>query len=607
MKKTGCIVGVLVALFDLLLISVGIQMVVAPEKPGERSSGAIWLALLATVHLVLFLIGRAIMKWGEKHPETPDQKEARERNEVERNARKRQRRIAAEERKYAAQQARRTTKRSGGRMVSGEWVPPTPSGRVDDQVAGGDEEVEVVGESYHDAELLAVLAKATTITSSGTFVSDEPATLVLDPKNPYSNSKCAIAVYIDGKHAGYIPDAITANWHERMTDLAVRGLDLRVRALTRGRPDRTNVRASVTVWMPPTDRAVHAQSRIASASSSFAPSSSLPTSTPAPSARATPPAKRTGGEWIPEAPHGELLDPWGRCEERVEVAGLMHHRAPLTKALRGDPEFRVYGGGGARLKEPVVLTSDGGNPYSDNGNAVAVFLRGEHIGYLPQHETPTWGPIMRELHSEGFDLRVPANIWGHDAEHGEHYSVWIQLPEPSQLTPSNGLPPEPHVVIPAGRKRQVTKEEQHIDVLAPLVVPDGTNHVAAVLRAITEMRARSSYEAVQVELDGHRVGILSDVQSKNLLPLVKYIEARGKLPMCRADIVGTAIKAEVILYCADAGEVGSAWLDDLGPEIPKPTEVIPGPDWDWDDEPVPAVRAATSAEGTRGTTGQAQG
>lgn len=61
--------------------------------------------------------------------------------------------------------------------------------------------------------------------------------------------------------------------------------------------------------------------------------------------------------------------------------------------------------------------------------------------------------------------------------------------------------------------------------------------------------------------------------------------------MCRAEVQGTAIKADVVLYCADAGEVGAAWLNALGPEIPKPTEVIPGPDWDWDDEPMPADRS----------------
>lgn len=297
-----------------------------------------------------------------------------------------------------------------------------------------------------------------------------------------------------------------------------------------------------------------------------------------------------GGDWAPATPQGEQLDPWGRGVTWSDINGVWYHRQTLRRFLSPLPEFSQYGSG-ARLYEPITLTYDGDNPFSSNGHAVAAFLRGQHIGYLPDDETPTWGPILHDLHAEGFDLRVPGNVWGHDAEYGEHYNARVHLPNPSELTPSNGLPSTSHVIIPNGRKRQVTKEEDHLDVLSKLVIPDGANHVAAVLRSITEVRARSAPEVVQVEIDGHRVGILSDVQSKNMLPLVKYIEARGKLAVCRAEVQGTAIKADVVLYCADAGEVGAAWLNALGPEIPKPPEVIPGPDWDWDDEPMPADRS----------------
>ncbi|WP_143226283.1 hypothetical protein [Actinomyces provencensis] len=297
-----------------------------------------------------------------------------------------------------------------------------------------------------------------------------------------------------------------------------------------------------------------------------------------------------GGDWVPATPQGEQLDPWGRGVTWSDINGVWYHRETLRRFLSPLPEFSQYGSG-ARLDEPITLTYDGDNPFSSNGHAVAAFLRGQHIGYLPDDETPTWGPILHDLQAEGFDLRVPGNVWGHDAEYGEHYNARVHLPNPSELTPSNGLPSTSHVIIPNGRKRQVTKEEDHLDVLSKLVIPDGVNHVAAVLRSIIEVRARSAPEIVQVEIDGHRVGILSDVQSKNMLPLVKYIEARGKLAVCRAEVQGTAIKADVVLYCADAGEVGAAWLNALGPEIPKPTEVIPGPDWDWDDEPMPADRS----------------
>jgi hypothetical protein len=313
------------------------------------------------------------------------------------------------------------------------------------------------------------------------------------------------------------------------------------------------------------------------------------------------------GEWVPDPPRGWPLEPWGRCRAVVEVAGVWYHREPLTKALSGDPLFTSYADrSGATISEPLTLSDDSKNPFSKSGNAVAVFFRGEHIGYLPDEITSTWGPIVRELKSARRVLRVPGDIWGRNAELGEHYNIRVQLPEPDQLKPSNELPSSPHVVIPDGRKRQILKEDEHMDVLAKIVRPGQTNYVAAVLRSITEIRPRSVVESVQVEIDGHRVGILSDTQTKNLLPLVKYIEARGKLPVVRADVNGTVLKAEVSLYCQGAAEVSPEWLEALGPEDTTDAGIIPGPDWDWDDEPE-ATRASAERQDARNGVGMGAG
>jgi type II secretory pathway pseudopilin PulG len=288
------------------------------------------------------------------------------------------------------------------------------------------------------------------------------------------------------------------------------------------------------------------------------------------------------GEWTPPDPRPFPTDPWGPAVTEVEVVGESHHKDSARKLIAGDPDYDPEFG--LTIYDPAVLVSDGSNPFSANGNAVAVFVRGLHVWYLPEAVSKTWAPHLKQLNGAGQDLRVKSRLWAKDDDRGIGMRVTVTLPTVENLAPSNGLPSEPHVIIPAGRKRQVTKEEDHLDVLSKLLVPGQGNHVAAVLRAITDVRARSAPEVVQVEIDGHRVGILTDTQSKNMLPLVKYIEARGKIAVCRAEVQGTAIKADVVLYCADAGEVGPAWLEALGPETPKPTEVIPGPDWDWDDD-----------------------
>ena len=162
---------------------------------------------------------------------------------------------------------------------------------------------------------------------------------------------------------------------------------------------------------------------------------------------------------------------------------------------------------------------------------------------------------------------------------------------PDAVLPSNGLPEEPHAVLPPGRKIQVAKEDEHMDVLRDYVLrgSEADNHVAATLRSINEIRPRSSYEAVQVEIDGRRVGVLTKLQSDKLLPLVKHIEQRGLLPVVRAAVKGTRLKADVVLDCVDAQTVEDDWLDDLGEavtdaNVDKTPAAQARPDFDWDDE-----------------------
>lgn len=290
-----------------------------------------------------------------------------------------------------------------------------------------------------------------------------------------------------------------------------------------------------------------------------------------------------GREWVPPLPGPNALDPWGRCEDAIDVVGETYRKGVFAKIMGREPGFRAESG--AVINDPAILVFDGSNPYSKSHLAIAVYVRGAHVGYIPEDLARVWGVVLRDLAAEGFDLKVKARTWAKMNGYGEHAAVTVHLPAADALRPSNGLPAAPHVIIPAGKKRQVSGEENHMDALAPFIIPGGVNHVSVVLRSVTEVRPRSTAELVQVELGGKRVGRLTDLQSKNLLPLVKYIEARGKLPVARADVIGTALKADVIVMTGDASEVSHEWLESLGPEIPTPTEVLPGPDWDWDDDP----------------------
>lgn len=291
-----------------------------------------------------------------------------------------------------------------------------------------------------------------------------------------------------------------------------------------------------------------------------------------------------GSQWVPPRPRGTPFTAWYPYGERVEVAGLSYREGPLRRLARRNGHRK--GADAARFTTDLLLVPDPGNPYG-RGSAVAVYLGEDHTGYLPQREADRMHRRVADLARDGMVLQVPARAWVGDV--AMYLSAW--LPVPDAVLPSNGLPEEPHAVLPPGRKIQVAKEDEHMDVLRDYVLrgSEADNHVAATLRSINEIRPRSSYEAVQVEIDGRRVGVLTKLQSDKLLPLVKHIEQRGLLPVARAAVKGTRLKADVVLDCVDAQTVEDDWLDDLGEAVTDAnvdkTPAAPArPDFDWDDE-----------------------
>ncbi len=135
--------------------------------------------------------------------------------------------------------------------------------------------------------------------------------------------------------------------------------------------------------------------------------------------------------------------------------------------------------------------------------------------------------------------------------------------------PVNEWPDEPYLRIPDGRWRQVAREEDHSEALAPVVQRGWRNPVVAALRSAVDVRPRSRARIVGVEVDGRRIGVLSDIQSRNMLPLVQAVEASGRLAVVRAEVDGTADGARVVVSCQTADEVPTGWWATNGVEVPR--------------------------------------
>jgi hypothetical protein len=183
------------------------------------------------------------------------------------------------------------------------------------------------------------------------------------------------------------------------------------------------------------------------------------------------------------------------------------------------------------------------------------------------------------MKDQGYVLGVPARVWAVQRNGDPSAPGHPHHGRPSLTFPVNEIPER--APCPT-RNRSGHEGDDHLDVLQPWVGGPPAGPRRRTLPAITEIRPRAAPELVEVRIDGERVGVLSGVTSNNLLPLVKYIEARGWEPTGRALVKGSTLKADGEITAIKAQEADEAWLKALGESVPV-TVHNTRPDAEWDD------------------------
>lgn len=258
-------------------------------------------------------------------------------------------------------------------------------------------------------------------------------------------------------------------------------------------------------------------------------------------------------------PIGRPIRPWsGGPYTELEVAGEAYRQEAFDRIFRNVSGFRAEGG--TEIRPDAVLVADFANPHSEHGRAVSVWIEGEHVGYLASHDSETWSPVVRHLLEQGCVLVLRARAWASKKPSGRtNARVTLYVPDPNDVFPVNNVPEIPHIVLPPGPAIQVMREEDHMDVLLPLLA-DRPTPVAVTLHMVTEQRPRSSVNLVEVRVGGKRVGVLTPTSTSNLEPLINLIESRGKVAVARAKLQGNELKVQLTLNVERASNVGQAWL-----------------------------------------------
>ncbi|MDO5737362.1 MAG: hypothetical protein Q4P15_12900 [Propionibacteriaceae bacterium] len=128
--------------------------------------------------------------------------------------------------------------------------------------------------------------------------------------------------------------------------------------------------------------------------------------------------------------------------------------------------------------------------------------------------------------------------------------------------PPSSMPTTAHVLLPAGQKIQVTKEENYPDTMGELLAGLDERHIAATLHRIPPPSARSTKERVEVRINGMRVGELTVYMSEHFLPLIRACEDQGIAVVSRAAIKGNQLKSDVVLDATKAIDLSDAWIQE---------------------------------------------
>lgn len=234
-------------------------------------------------------------------------------------------------------------------------------------------------------------------------------------------------------------------------------------------------------------------------------------------------------------------------------------------------------GDGIVLTPEVQLIPEPGGPHGPW--SISVRAKGMTIGYLDPDDGPRWAPPIRRIVASGFVPTTSARIWAkeYDGWDGPEFraTVQIALGEPMLAIPLNSPPEEPYTLLPRSAIVQVTKENEHFDVLRDHVPASGHGLVFVTLVENVPATGKAKPH-VEVRIDNRRVGQLTPQMSQRFLPMIQHLRARGLTTACWGDIKGSAVAAEVRIDGIKANEATTSVLD--GPPVTVPQLCPANPD-----------------------------
>lgn len=217
------------------------------------------------------------------------------------------------------------------------------------------------------------------------------------------------------------------------------------------------------------------------------------------------------------------------------------------------------------------LVPEPDNPHSPSRVAISVRRNDKVIGYIPEGDAESYQQIRRVVASNLTPV-CTTRIWYYEDYDGDNqYHLRLCLRAPESLLPLNDPPYEEWALLPYGNVSQVTKESDHLDVLLDYVPPTGVGQLLVTLHLVTA-GVRTKYEAIEVRIDGERIGELTKQTSAKFASAVRYFDEQGVTTVALATIKGSSLSAEVTLHAAKSHELSD---EDLEQELSPLPRLVP--------------------------------
>ncbi|MGW5571478.1 TerD family protein [Nocardia thailandica] len=155
----------------------------------------------------------------------------------------------------------------------------------------------------------------------------------------------------------------------------------------------------------------------------------------------------------------------------------------------------------AELTPDVELIPEPTGPRGPWG--ISVRAEGRTIGYLDDGTARAWAGPIRRIIASGYIPATSSRISYREYEGWDettsYASVHLRLDQPFDAAPLNPPPTDAYTILPRSAIVQVTKEQDHFDVLSTYVTPSGHGILLVTLHVVTPESGRAKpYVEVRV-------------------------------------------------------------------------------------------------------------